>query len=143
MRWWMIALFVVVDSAIVGTILWGMVHFAWGDLTRKYPQRPPTSNAVCRRFQSFRLGLFNLTFAIHVDADEDHLHLTLVRPLRWLGARPASIPWSAMSVAKRSKRWCTVQVGAHKLHGPEWCLGLAEPALDPPGPESGRPTDNA
>ena len=33
----------------------------------------------------------------------------------------------AVTLKKRGRLWCAIRVGTHVLHGPAWCLGLAEP----------------
>ena len=122
-----IAAFVtVLDLVIVVTIIrWG-----WGPLPRDFPATEPGDDAVWRRYQSFRLGLMNLGYCIHVAADEQYLHLVPIKPLRACGGRPASIPWDAIRIEKRSRhgKWITARVGTHTLRGPSWCLELASAA---------------
>ena len=113
----------VLDLVIVVTI----IHRGWGPLPRDFPATAPGDDAVWRRYQSFRLGLLNLGFCIHVAADEHYLHLVPIKPLRAFGGRPASIPWDAIRIESRSGRgkWITARVGTHTLRGPSWCLELA------------------
>ena len=116
----------VLDFVIVVTI----IHRGWGPLPREFPAKTPGDDAVWRRYQSFRLGLMNLGYCIHVAVDEQYLHLVPIKPLRVFGGRTASIPWDAMRIEKRSSRgrWITVRIGAHTLRGPSWCLELASAA---------------
>jgi hypothetical protein len=111
-------------------ILFTIVHRGWGPLPRAYPARTPDDDAVRRSYQSFRLGLMNLGYCIHVAADEKYLHLVPIKPLRILGGRTASIPWDAIRIENRSRRgkWITTRVGTHTLRGPSWCLELASVA---------------
>ncbi len=114
------------DLAILVTI----IHWGWGPLARGFPATAPGDDAVWRRYQSFRLGLLNFGYCIHVAADEQYLHLVPIKPIRLLGGRPASIPWDAIHIEKRSDRgkWITARVGTHTLRGPSWCLELASAA---------------
>ncbi len=107
-----------------------IIHVFWGPLPRDFPATEPGGDAVWRRYQSFRLGLLNLGYCIHVAADDQYLHLVPIKPLRAFGGRPASIPWDAIRIESRSGRgkWITVRVGTHTLRGPSWCLELASAA---------------
>ena len=107
-----------------------IIKLGWGPLPREFPAREPGDDAVWRRYQSFRLGLMNLGYCIHVAADEQYLHLVPIKPLRILGGRTASIPWEAIRIENRSRRgkWITARVGTHTLRGPSWCLELASDA---------------
>jgi hypothetical protein len=111
-------------------LVWALVNLGWGDIARKFPAVDPTPDAVTRRFQSMKVGVMNFGFAIHVSVDEAHLHLTPIRPLRWFGARPASVPWERMTVTRRhfSGRYLTVKIGTHSMVGPAWCLELVPDA---------------
>lgn len=116
----------VLDFVILVTI----VRRGWGPLPRDFPARTPGDDAIWRRYQSFRLGMMNLGYSIHVAADEQYLHLVPIKPLRMLGGRTASIPWEAIRIENRSRRgkWITARVGTHTLRGPSWCLELASDA---------------
>ena len=74
------------------------------------------------------MGVLNFTKCVHVAVDEHYLHLTPITPLRWLGAKPASIPWDRITVVKRSRsgRRITVKIANRTVLGPAWCLELAE-----------------
>lgn len=125
--WILVVLFVVIEPVV---IVWAVIRMVWNKLAEAHPGRPASGDAITRRFQSFRLGIVNLGFAVHATADEGHLHLELIKPLRWLGARRASIPWDAITVVSaHASRWMTVRIGRYKLLGPRWCLELAEPAV--------------
>ncbi len=120
-----------VITIIVGVVIFdivlvvGLVRAGWGDLPSKFPAVPAAENGVTKNFQSFRIGLFNFGFAIHVTVDEQHLHLAPAKVLRWLGARPASIPWDRIALEKAGRRWSTVKIASHRIWGPSWCLDLA------------------
>lgn len=122
----LIILFVVVEPIV---LIWAMVRFGWSKLAEAFPAQAIEPDAVRRNFQSFRIGIMNLGYSIHVAADQGYLHLEPARYLRWLGAGPVSIPWDDIEIVKRSRlaRWITIKAGSHKITGPEWCLSLAEP----------------
>ena len=125
---------VLIVTIVVGALaeppllIWGLMHFLWRPVHERFPGREPDGDAITKRFQSFRLGIMNLGFSIHVAVDENHLHLTPAGYLRVFGARPLSIPWESIAIQKRSrsKRWITAKVDRWTVVGPAWCLELAE-----------------
>jgi hypothetical protein len=129
MIWWIILGVVAADLLVMSLVFTGIVRMGWNQPLAAYPPQPIADDAVTRSFQTFRLGLVNLGGSIHVAADERWLHLTPIRLLRSLGARPASIPWDGIRIQKRSRngRWITARIGRTTLQGPAWCLELAEP----------------
>ncbi len=135
---WPIIITLIVAAAVLEPIIlvWALLHFGWGPLARSYPAQPADDQAVTRSFQSFRMGLINLGFCIHVTVDERHLHLRPAAVLRWFGARAASIPWGSVEIVKRSRLGpsITAKVDGRTLAGPAWCLELAESAPEPQGP---------
>ena len=128
MNWWPliitgIILFTIVEPWV---IIWAAMRMGWRPLLDKFPAQTPASDAVARRFQSFRLGFMNLGFSIHVAVDERWLHLTPAAFLAWGGGAPVSIPWDSISIVKRSRSRATAKIGKRTLVGPAWCLELAE-----------------
>ncbi len=132
---------VAVTDAVAGIVaLWAVVRFSWKPFAQRFPPRRKDPDAVERRFQSFRLGVMNFAFCIHVAADQGHLHLQPAKILRFFGAPTASVPWSSIQIQKHSRtgRWITAKINERTFLGPAWCLGLAEPTA----PEtSGTPAD--
>ncbi len=131
MNWLLIVvLFVIVDLVIAFGLIAGSLKLVWNPLHLAYPPRTPADDAVRKKLQSFRIGLLNLSYCIHTAVDENHLHLTPAKVVRWLGGKPTSIPWEAIEVLKQSRigKSMTVRVGTRRLKGPAWCLELAEPA---------------
>lgn len=108
-------------------VVWAIVKIGWSPWQNRYPAREPSPDAVRRNFQSFRFGLMNFGYAVHVAADEDYLHLRPIVLLRWVGAGPISIPWSSIqSTGKKILgRWMSVKVDSKTVVGPVWCLELA------------------
>jgi len=118
---------VLLDLIFVPLILFGAMRAGFGPLGEKFPPVEPEAEAVRRKFQSFRIGLINLVFGVHVAADAGHLHLTPVRVLQRLGARPASIPWPEIEIVGRRRKSIVARAGGVTMTGPRWCLELAEP----------------
>jgi hypothetical protein len=113
-----IALFCVADTAVV---VWVVARVGWMPIQQRYPVR--------RALQSFKVGILNFGFSVHVTVDETCLHLEPARFLRWVGASTISIPWSEITITNRSRsgRWITVKADKWTIQGPAWCLELAEP----------------
>ena len=95
---------------------------AWCPMLAPYPPVEPKDGAVRRRYQSFSIGLVNMGFSLHVAADETYLHLTPLPIWRRLGARPASVPWSAL----RRTGPRSAMLGQLRVIGPAWCMELIE-----------------
>ncbi len=133
----------IADALVTIVALWAVVRFGWKPFAQRFPPRPADPDAVGRRFQSFRLGVLNFGFCIHVAADEGHLHLQPAALLRFFGARTASIPWSSIEIQKHSRtgRWITAKINERTLLGPAWCLSLAEPTA--PGSPGSQPATDA
>ncbi|MHC4416408.1 MAG: hypothetical protein ACYS0G_14125 [Planctomycetota bacterium] len=128
----LLTLIIVAALAESFVILWAIVRFGWKPLADVFPPQPSQPDAVVRRFRSFRVGVVNFGFSMHVAVDERHLHLETVALFRWFGARPVSVPWESIRIQKRSRwgRWITAKVGPRTITGPAWCLELAEPTPD-------------
>lgn len=112
------------DTLIVRTL----VRAGWDGLAHKFPPAPVAPDAVRREFQSFGFNLMNLGLCVHVAADSTHLHLLPSAFLRWCRCGPISIPWEALEVRRRGRRFHTVRAGGVTIKGPAWCLSLADPA---------------
>jgi len=118
---------IVFDLLLTAGLLWLLLRMVWGPLRDRYAAVDPRSDAVTRRYQSFRFGLISFGCAIHVAADEEHLHLAPLGFLRRLGGVPVSIPWGAIQIRKPADggKWTTVVIGMLPVTGPAWCLELA------------------
>jgi len=130
MTWLLVTIFVLLDLIIVSGVMFGAVRFFLRPLAARFPAVQPLPEALTRKFQSVRIDMLNLGFAVHVTVDGERLHLTPVAILRWLGARTISIPWNEIQIAKRSKLTGAVsaKIGSTTLVGPSWCMELAMPA---------------
>ncbi len=124
----------IVSVGGIVAILASVFHLLWRPMLAPFPAQEPAPDAVRRRFQSFGIGIVNMGLSIHVAVDDEYLHLVPLAIWQSLGARPASIPWSAMEPIGSSGR--VVRVAGHRLGGPKWCMGLATPR-----PEAGEPDD--
>ncbi len=128
MTWVVVVIVIVAFDLLTVVLIRRFVGRTWQSMVDRFPPRDPAPDAVTRNFQSFRLGVINLGWSVHVAADESYLHLRPARFVRLFGCRPLSIPWDAISVVRRSSngRWATVRLaGAPPLEGPAWCLDLA------------------
>jgi len=121
--------FFIADLLLAWLLLWAILRAGWRPLTIRYPATEPAPDAVRRNFQSFRLGIINLGFCIHVAVDEHYLHLSPARILRWCGTGATSIPWSAIEPGGpvMGGKWMKSSIDGRTLLGPTWCLSLANP----------------
>lgn len=107
-------------------VAWMLVRHAMGQLDRRFPPVSPADDAVRRRFQSFRFGIVNASFSIHVAADDQHVHLTPITLLRVMGFKPMSIPWGEIQVRSAGRFFTTATIAGVHVQGPTWCLRLAD-----------------
>ena len=122
-----IAAFIIGDFIFVVGIIALCIKRKWAPIARAHPAQTPTDDAVTKTFQSYRFDLLNLGFCIHTTVDENYLHLTPVKFLQKLGAKPTSIAWKYITHAKPSiiGKIMSVRIGKHRVSGPTWCLQLA------------------
>lgn len=105
-----------------------LIGVSWNVIARAHPVREPGVGAERRRFQSFACGLVNMGLSVDVTTDETHLHLRPQAFIRWFGAKPASIPWSAIEPRPRKagRRITSVMIEGKRLDGPAWCFERLE-----------------
>jgi hypothetical protein len=126
--WWMIA------AILVAGVLFTVGVFAlisltlWRPWQRRYPARPILDGAVSQSWQSFTFGsLARLNNCITIIADEKHLHLMPLAPMRWTGARTISLPLDRISDVRPG--WTPgvmrASLDGRAISGPDWCLRLA------------------
>ncbi len=126
---WQIGLLIVGIAIFDAWLIRALIRSKWTPFAARHPARPPLAHAERRNFQSFNLGLFNLTWSIHVAADADSLHLIPARPFRWLGMERVSMKWDDVDLlpGKRFGGRRAIRIGVgQELIGPAWCLGMAE-----------------
>lgn len=119
-----VIVFDVLFALLIGRAFIGSL---WNTLAKQYKAIEPGTDAVRKNFQSFRFGPVNLGFCVHVAVDEQFLHLLPSRFLRMCGALPISLPWDAITMKKKGRRYSTITIGRQNIHGPTWCLGIADP----------------
>jgi hypothetical protein len=126
---------IVFDVLLTAGLIWFVLRMVWGSMRDRFPAVEPQPDAVTRRYQSFRFGVVNFGCAIHVTADETHLHLSPLGFMQKLGGLPISIPWEAIAIKKPANggKWTTVMIGMQRVTGPAWCLELAGRSEDRDG----------
>jgi hypothetical protein len=122
----LVGLILLIDLMVVGAICYA-VSQTMRDISSKFPPSDPRPDAVRRRFQSFKFGLVNLGWCVHVAVDDRHLHLSPTRLARWLGMRAMSVPWEAIEVVGKATIGSSIRVriAGEEILGPAWCLNLA------------------
>lgn len=120
-----VAIVLIVDALIVFVAVPRVVASAWAPIA-KYAPVEPAPDAVRRNFQSFKLGLLNMGWSVHVAVDEEHLHLFPALVMRLWGMNAASVPWGEIRDRGPALfRQRKVRIGTAEVVGPAWCLGLA------------------
>lgn len=129
---WVVVLIVVGFVLMDGLIMWALFRGLanmWNELARAYPALEPGEGAVRREFQSFKVGIFNMGYSVHVVVDDTHLHLLPSWTLRKIGGKAASVPWDDVRL-KPAGKWFkglrSAKIGKVDLCGPAWALNLAE-----------------
>lgn len=120
-----VAMFVVMDAIIVTAILRSCGQML-KQLGAGHPAVEPEADAVRKEFQSFKIGIMNLGYSIHVAVDASYLHLDPSLTARWIGMPRMSIPWEAIEFKKSVWGGSVVRIGKQTVTGPKWCLGMAE-----------------
>lgn len=137
-----IVVVLLIDAFVIGAIFYGLIGGQFRDLAQRYPARTPREGSVRRNFQSIRLGMINLGGCVHLEVDEDALHVHPTAFLRWLKAPGFSVPWEDVRYLKErgSLIWVRLGAGASSLDmvGPRWCLELAQGSPAARGDEGGQ-----
>ena len=118
---------VIGDFIIFSSIIVICIKKMWEPIAKAHPAQRPAADAVTKNFQSYRINLLKLGFCVHTTVDEQYLHLTPVKFLQKLGARPISIAWNCITDVKPSLigKTMSARIGKRKIIGPAWCLELA------------------
>ena len=122
-----IAAIVIGDFIIACGIIVLCIKKMWIPIANAHPAQVPTEDAVTKNYQSYRIDLLNLGFCIHTTVDEHYLHLTPVKFLQKLGAKPTSIAWNYITEVSPSLigKTMSARIGKHRISGPIWCMELA------------------
>jgi len=121
-----VSVIVVVDGLILFVLVPRVVMSVWAPIGDRFPAVEAAPDAVRRNFQSFKIGLLNLGWSLHVAVDDEHLHLYPALLPRLWGVTPVSVPWPEITdkgAALFGQR--RVRIRATELIGPAWCLELA------------------
>ena len=118
---------VVLDVVVVfGIVVPAIVRGSWGALAVRFPAVEAGPGAVRREFQSFKFGLLNLGWSVHVEVDDAYLHLRPALMARLMGCRAMSVPWEEVrATGARFLGNRSVMIGQTRVSGPAWCLDLA------------------
>lgn len=120
-----IATFVIMDAIVVWAIM-RMVGQTMKRLGQGHPPAEPEPDAVRREFQSFKIGIVNLGYSIHVAVDPSYLHLYPSLTARWIGIKPMSIPWESVQWKRDTRLSGThVRINGTDVYGPAWAMKLA------------------
>jgi hypothetical protein len=117
--------------ALPFAIFSGITFFLWKPIERRYPAAPQSREAIVKLGQSLQLGrLVRFNNAIAMAADEDHLHLIPISPMRMAGAKVVSIPWARVTdvgppPGRFSMKLTKAKVDGRTLATPEWAMSFA------------------
>lgn len=99
----------------------------WGRLAAAFPRIPAHEGVLRREFESFTVGGLRLGHGVHVEVDDEHLHLVPAALGRFLGCGAMSVPWSAMELTTVTGGGLrSAMVDGVRVIGPRWCMDLAE-----------------
>lgn len=120
-----VAIFVCMDVIIVWAIM-RTIGQTMKRLAVGHAPVEPEPGAVRREFQSFKLGIINLGYSIHVTVDAAYLHLDPSLTARWIGIKPMSIPWEHIEWKRDTRHSGTrVRINGLDVFGPTWAMKLA------------------
>jgi hypothetical protein len=118
-----VTLILVIDLVVMTVLVRAIVSTNWEPIVKKYPAVEPLPDGRRWNFRSFQAGgMLNMGWSVHVVSDVDFLHLRPAKLLRWMGMRPASVPWDEVEVRARKRRTLTVRIAGIDLRGPAECL---------------------
>ncbi|MGP1309953.1 MAG: hypothetical protein ACTS27_07140 [Phycisphaerales bacterium] len=121
---------------------------AWKPLERRFPAAPQSRDAIVKLGQSLQLGAFaRFNNAISMAADEDHLHLIPLTPMRLTGAKVVSVPWDRVTdigppPGRFSMKLTKATADGKTLAAPEWAMQFARVEL-PENEASAEPVSTA
>jgi len=115
---------VITCAAIVMIVVIASAAFRmlWNPLMAPFPPQEVPRTATQKSFQSFSYGFVNMGGSINAATDDTYLHMEPILIWRALGARSASIPFTAMKPAERGRG---VLINGRTMMGPKWCFERA------------------
>jgi hypothetical protein len=95
----LVALLLAANIGVVTAVFLAMARLTgWKRLAAAYPARPPAQDARTGLGSAFFYTMGNYNGCVRWHADDEYLHLALIRPFQWLGHPPMSVPWAAIEV---------------------------------------------
>lgn len=130
MTGWQVALLVVgiviVDTVVISALIRSLIGGTWNKMAEKHPFTEPPPEAIRKNFQSLKVGLLNMGWSVHLAVDADHLHLMPAKFFRVMRARPISLPWDALVLKSKRKRYSDIKVGMTIITVPTWCVEMLD-----------------
>lgn len=129
--WWIIACIVGGGFILVIATFWLIGLLLWKPWQKRFPAEPMLDGAVSQSWQSFAFGrLGRLNNCVTIVADEKHLHLLPMTPLRWTGCRVISLPLDRIVNVRSGflPQQSTAEIDGKTISGPDWAMQLARPA---------------
>jgi len=106
-----------------------LTYMFWKPLERRWPTQPVHEGALTRGFQTFWFGpIARYNMCVHATVDHQHIHITPMAPMRWIGSRVVSLPLDDMVDYKRTAipLLSEAKIGKRRIVGPTWCMQLAQ-----------------
>lgn len=133
MPWWIIACIFGFGAALVAGVFWLIALLLWKPWQRRHPAQPVRDGAVSQSWQSFAFSRFGrLNNCVTIIADDRHLHLLPMTPLRWVGCGVISLPLDRIANVRPGlmPSQTIAELDGHSIAGPEWALQLGRPAVE-------------
>lgn len=105
----------------------------WKPLEKRWPVQPLQDDAVSRGFQTFWFGpIARFNLCLHATADTKYIHVAPMAPMRWMNAKPISLPLDELHSLKPTlfPGLMQAKIRDRTFVGPAWCISLAQPAHD-------------
>ena len=120
--------FLITNAIIVYGVFYA-AKISWNEVANDNPFSPKEEGSISRSFQSIKLGLFNFGSSFRISADKHFLHFEPQHIFRWIGCRPASIPYEKIELGKYRlfKRYRVCTIGRRKITAPAWAINLSDP----------------
>lgn len=130
-----VAVVLVSDGIVVPMVIRGLIESEWAPIVRAFPGQgapPPAPGAIRREFCSLKVGMMSCGWGVHLTADETHLRFEPARLLRWMGFRPAVVPWAEITYVRDLGRSAAlVRILKTEIAGPRDLFALAGPRAGP------------
>ncbi len=111
-----------IEIAVVYMLLRGPVNDVFNRLHVKFPPQPIGAHAVRRNFQSAKKDIVNLGFCVHFAVDDRYVHVMPAAVLRWVVAKPSSVPVELVSAKQSDMSYAEIVFDDVTLVGPTWVV---------------------